>query len=125
VPFKECASGSSTGKRSFLVFQTEVKMCFAGPWSGAVQTFAAAGFQCPQYKNPTDYFMKIASDPQGRETMYKVQKNRWVSFKQRGAWTMPSTEPNVTDGEVEVVPKTSLQGGDLAIMDSPMVCFPA
>jgi hypothetical protein len=124
----ECILGSSTEKRSFLIVQTEVDKYFAGPWSDAVQTFAMAGFQCPQYKNPTDYFMKIASEPEGRETMVNVQKKRWVSFKQRGAWSKPSTDPNVIDGSpenVEVVPKTSLQRGDLTIMDSPTVCFPA
>lgn len=35
---------------------------YHGPWSEAVDYFQAHGFPCPMYKNPSDVFMKLASD---------------------------------------------------------------
>ncbi|PNW84101.1 hypothetical protein CHLRE_04g220850v5 [Chlamydomonas reinhardtii] len=32
---------------------------YGGLWSGAVDFFAGAGYSCPAYKNPTDYFMSV------------------------------------------------------------------
>uniref|UniRef100_A0A7S0WUF3 ABC transporter domain-containing protein n=1 Tax=Chlamydomonas leiostraca TaxID=1034604 RepID=A0A7S0WUF3_9CHLO len=40
------------------------RVAYAGPWDGAVPAFAAAGFACPMYKNPTDYFISVLHDPQ-------------------------------------------------------------
>ena len=35
------------------------QVCFHGPYSQSTSAFAAAGFPCPTYKNPTDHFMRI------------------------------------------------------------------
>ncbi|KAG2423172.1 hypothetical protein HXX76_010940 [Chlamydomonas incerta] len=32
---------------------------YGGLWGGAVDFFAAAGYSCPAFKNPTDYFMSV------------------------------------------------------------------
>ncbi|KAG2452090.1 hypothetical protein HYH02_003126 [Chlamydomonas schloesseri] len=32
---------------------------YGGLWSGAVDFFARAGYSCPSFKNPTDYFMSV------------------------------------------------------------------
>jgi len=42
----------------------------AGPWSEAVPCFSRAGYSCPAFKNPTDYFMRVvASDPNAVSTL--------------------------------------------------------
>lgn len=35
---------------------------YFGAWEGAVEFFSEAGYKCPIYKNPTDYFMSLAKD---------------------------------------------------------------
>lgn len=49
-----------------------------GPWKNSVPTFAELGFQCPQFKNPTDYFMKVASDTDNIPTLAQAQQRRWL-----------------------------------------------
>ncbi|GMH37379.1 hypothetical protein BSKO_05252 [Bryopsis sp. KO-2023] len=38
------------------------KNMYFGAWKGAVDFFAGAGYKCPIYKNPTDYFMSVAKN---------------------------------------------------------------
>ena len=45
----------------------------AGPWSESVEAFAAAGYQCPQYKSPTDYFLHVASDADALPVVFEVR----------------------------------------------------
>ncbi|WIA39802.1 hypothetical protein OEZ86_005855 [Tetradesmus obliquus] len=37
------------------------RLLYAGPWCGALPYFEAAGHTCPLYRNPTDFFMSLAS----------------------------------------------------------------
>jgi hypothetical protein len=37
------------------------RLLYSGPWSGALAYFEAAGHACPLYRNPTDFFMSLAS----------------------------------------------------------------
>jgi ABC-type multidrug transport system ATPase subunit len=39
------------------------RLLYAGPWAGALPYFEAAGHACPLYRNPTDFFMSLASSP--------------------------------------------------------------
>lgn len=48
----------------------------AGPWEGSLESFAASGFQCPVFKNPTDYYMAIASDPENHAALLAAQEKR-------------------------------------------------
>lgn len=50
----------------------------AGRWKEAVPVFAELGFQCPQFKNPTDYFMKVASDTDNIPALVQAQQHRWT-----------------------------------------------
>jgi hypothetical protein len=43
-----------------------------GPWPEAVNYFSSVGFPCPQYKNPTDVFMALASDASSIEVLAKA-----------------------------------------------------
>jgi hypothetical protein len=38
------------------------RLLFAGPWGAALPYFEAAGHACPLYRNPTDFFMSLASN---------------------------------------------------------------
>ena len=38
------------------------QLLYAGAWAGALPYFEGLGYPCPMYKNPTDFFMKLASD---------------------------------------------------------------
>lgn len=55
--------------------------CGAGPWQDAVGAFAACGYQCPQYKNPSDYFMKVVSDTGSHGALVDAQSSRWASTR--------------------------------------------
>ncbi|KAG2497031.1 hypothetical protein HYH03_005034 [Edaphochlamys debaryana] len=35
------------------------RVVYGGPWAGAVGFFARAGFSCPSFKNPADYFLQV------------------------------------------------------------------
>lgn len=49
-----------------LMLLLEGKHVFAGPARRAVEHFANAGFPCPRYANPTDFFfMHVLSTPEG------------------------------------------------------------
>ena len=38
------------------------KQCYFGPWDKSMAFFAEAGHACPQFKNPSDHFMRIVSN---------------------------------------------------------------
>jgi hypothetical protein len=77
-------------------------MC-AGPWKDAVSAFAELGFQCPQFKNPTDYFMKVASDVENIPKLAEAQNDRWArtgskKFSSRNALdAVPAAETRTGD----------------------------
>ncbi|KAG2497027.1 hypothetical protein HYH03_005030 [Edaphochlamys debaryana] len=35
------------------------RVVYGGPWAGAVGFFTRAGFSCPSFKNPADYFLQV------------------------------------------------------------------
>lgn len=50
---------------------------YFGPWSGAVDRFSEAGYACPLYSNPTDYFIKIVTDESKAKTLAIAQESWW------------------------------------------------
>ena len=52
------------------------EMVYFGEWAGAVPFFASAGLHCPQYTNPTDFFMHAVQDPANLETLLEQQRRR-------------------------------------------------
>jgi hypothetical protein len=38
------------------------RLLYAGPWGAALPYFEGAGHTCPLYRNPTDFFMSLASN---------------------------------------------------------------
>lgn len=61
---------------------TRCRTC-AGAWRLAVTAFADAGFPCPQFKNPTDYFLGVASEPENIPELTDRQANRWNASVRR------------------------------------------
>lgn len=70
-----------------------------GPWKDAVPVFAELGFQCPQFKNPTDYFMKVASDTDNIPTLAQAQQHRWISNGSARFSSRAALAPDVESGE--------------------------
>jgi hypothetical protein len=65
-----------------------------------VPTFAAAGYPCPQYKNPTDYFMHVACESRGVEAMVAAHKHRWASAKRSAFSRVMPPRPDSQTQEV-------------------------
>lgn len=45
--------------------------------NGAIAGFRRQGFPCPQFKNPTDYFLTIVSDHDNAVKLAAAQKQQW------------------------------------------------
>jgi hypothetical protein len=45
---------------------------YGGPWKGAVGHFTLGGFECPTYKNPTDFFMSVIKDAKNVEKLKEI-----------------------------------------------------
>lgn len=49
------------------------KLVYGGPWSESVDFFKRAGYTCPQYMNPSDYFIHALMDPVAVDTLVNQQ----------------------------------------------------
>lgn len=47
-----------------MMILSKGKVFYGGKWDDVVPHFAQLGYPCPQYMNPTDYLLDLASDPQ-------------------------------------------------------------
>jgi hypothetical protein len=53
------------------------RLVYGGPWAGAVPAFAAAGHRCPQFVNPTDFFLSVVTqDVDAVEALAEGQRGR-------------------------------------------------
>lgn len=52
------------------------KLVYGGPWDDAVDFFSLAGYQCPAYTNPTDYFLKELQNEQAIEDLSARQNKQ-------------------------------------------------
>lgn len=50
---------------------------YLGPFSDSVQKFSVAGFICPLYSNPTDFFISVAADEGNIATLAKYSQD-WL-----------------------------------------------
>lgn len=50
------------------------KLVYGGPWSDAVDFFKRAGFSCPQYMNPSDYFIHALMDVNAVDILVEQQQ---------------------------------------------------
>ncbi|GBG29729.1 ABC transporter G family member 8 [Hondaea fermentalgiana] len=52
-----------------LLMLGQGEMCYAGPWSEAVEHFDRIGYPCPQYTNPTDFILDLTRDQEAFPTL--------------------------------------------------------
>lgn len=45
------------------------RIVYGGVWEGAVPFFMRHGYSCPNYKNPTDFFMSVIKDAEAVDTL--------------------------------------------------------
>lgn len=68
-----------------LMLLSHGECCYCGPFNQAVERFAAAGFVCPLYSNPTDYFLSVIDDPESAAIMISRQKEAWQVLEEAEA----------------------------------------
>jgi hypothetical protein len=89
-----------------------------------VDAFAASGYQCPQFKNPSDYFMRIVSDAGSHATLLAAQETRWASTH-RAALAPARSGPMQAAhaGDDESLGSNKVMGAALQVVtvDSPAV----
>jgi ABC-type multidrug transport system ATPase subunit len=52
------------------------ELVYFGEWEGAVPFFDAAGLRCPQFTNPTDFFLNCLQDQSNVETLVEQQRRK-------------------------------------------------
>lgn len=55
------------------------RMLYCGAWRDAVPYLARLSYACPQFKNPADYFLSIASDQPTLEWLGQEESKHWAS----------------------------------------------
>lgn len=100
------------------------RRCCAGPWRDAVRAFEACGHKCPQYTNPTDYFMRVVSDADSHDVLVAAQAERWSLVRadapdlagQGAASVNASADAAASAGlsDVKVQPASALTTSDLS-----------
>lgn len=62
-----------TSKFDDFMLLADGKLVFGGLWSESVDFFKQAGLQCPQFVNPTDFFIRVLNDEENIEKLSKLQ----------------------------------------------------
>ena len=55
------------------------ELVYFGEWKGSVPFFAAAGLHCPQFTNPTDYFLSVLQEQVNVDTLVEQQRRKGAS----------------------------------------------
>ena len=72
---------------------------YGGPWAGALPHFAAAGFSCPTYTNPTDYFLSVLKKPEDKELLIEFGRKQLTVGGDEGAPGPAAEEQGAEDAE--------------------------
>lgn len=72
---------------------------YGGPWAGALPHFAAAGFSCPTYTNPTDYFLSVLKKPEDKELLIEFGRKQLTVGCEEGAPGPAAEEQGAEDAE--------------------------
>lgn len=56
------------------------ELVYGGPYDKAVDVFAAVGLECPQYTNPTDFFLNVLQDMDNVTLLVDQQKRAMESL---------------------------------------------
>jgi len=63
-----------TSKFDDFLLLTNGEAAYNGPWTGAVDFFSAVGLSCPQYMNPTDFFLNVLQEEPARDALVERQR---------------------------------------------------
>ena len=62
-----------TSKFDDFMLLADGNLVFGGLWSESVDFFKQAGLQCPQFVNPTDFFIRVLNDKENVEKLTELQ----------------------------------------------------
>jgi hypothetical protein len=65
-----------TSKFDDFMLLADGKVVYNGPFDGAVPAFATVGLQCPQYTNPTDFFLNALHDSKNIDLLVEEQQRQ-------------------------------------------------
>lgn len=84
----------------------------AGPWLEAIDFFARQGFQCPTFKNPSDFFLYLVStDPAAVAQLSKQQELDSRTSRPFQLQTKISQGSAADEPELELEPKSAFIAG--------------
>ncbi|KAG2497029.1 hypothetical protein HYH03_005032 [Edaphochlamys debaryana] len=80
------------------------RVVYGGPWAGAVGFFARAGFSCPSFKNPADYFLQVMTRS-GAEAVDQLTSAYAAGFEGLwgDSWVKDNTTPQVSRRKLRLV----------------------
>jgi ABC-type multidrug transport system ATPase subunit/ABC-type multidrug transport system permease subunit len=96
------------------------KSLYLGPYSDAVQRFSDAGFPCPMYCNPADYFISIAANEDNLSPLSELNQvwmgkqqavsgsHAQIGFRRSTSNRLKSSPSGEVQGEVEILPASTL-----------------
>jgi ATP-binding cassette subfamily G (WHITE) protein 2 len=61
------------------------ELVYFGEWEGAVPFFNLAGLSCPQFTNPTDFFLNCLQDQANVDTLVEQQRRKGAASGMQGA----------------------------------------
>ena len=60
------------------------ELVYFGAWEGAVPFFDAAGLRCPQFTNPTDFFLNCLQDQSNVDALVETQRRKGLGTSPQG-----------------------------------------
>lgn len=105
-----------TSKFDDFILLSRGRLVYAGPWSESVRFFSEAGFECPLYTNPSDFFLKMTFDEENEE--------RLVSFFQSSVWSAAQQKGQEDGEEEEEAKKKEEEPSALVPFDGLSMSFP-
>ena len=100
-----------TSKFDDLLLLADGQMIYCGPWENSVEFFGAVGLHCPQFMNPTDYFLSVLQEKGNIEILMEQQhrlggggtagggKESSLALEASTSAAALQTEPSLLDSE--------------------------
>ena len=82
------------------------ELVYFGEWEGAVPFFTAAGLHCPQFSNPTDFFLHSLQDQANVDALVEQQRRKGTGSGTTKSTAGADVEATGSTGAVSPVPET-------------------
>lgn len=99
-----------TSKFDDFMLLADGKLVFGGLWSESVDFFKQAGLECPQFVNPTDFFIRALNDKENVDKLIELQNTvteAEISETGSAESTRHSSRP-VTSSTIDAAPEVPL-----------------